>query len=124
MQKPLSFIASLPSFIAIGLAAVLVSACSNFSFPGVYRVDVQQGNIIEQDQVQKLAVGMTRAQVQFVMGSALVTDTFNPDRWDYFYSFRNGKGKLEQEHLKLVFAGDVLQSMDRQKYEPRQLESF
>jgi len=103
---------------------VLVSACSNFSFPGVYRVDVQQGNIIEQDQVQKLAVGMTRAQVQFVMGSALVTDTFNPDRWDYFYSLRDGHGKLEQEHLKLVFAGDALKSMDRNKYEPRQLESF
>lgn len=117
MQKPLSF-------IALTMMCVLISACSNFSFPGVYRIDVQQGNIIEQDQVQKLAVGMTRAQVQFVMGTPLVTDTFHHDRWDYFYSFRNGEGKLEQEHLKLTFAGDILQDMDRKKYEPRQLESF
>jgi outer membrane protein assembly factor BamE len=117
MQKPLSF-------IALTTLCVLISACSNFSFPGVYRVDVQQGNIIEQDQVQKLAVGMTRAQVQFVMGSPLVTDTFHPERWDYFYSFRDGEGNLEQEHLKLTFAGDILQNMDRKKYEPRKLESF
>lgn len=117
MQKPLSF-------IVLTMTCVLISACSNFSFPGVYRIDVQQGNIIEQEQLQKLTVGMTRSQVQFVMGSPLVQDTFNPARWDYFYSFRDGEGKLEQEHLKLVFAGDILQSMDRRKYEPRQLESF
>lgn len=117
MQKTLSFSALLA-------LCVLTSACSNFNFPGVYRIDVQQGNIIEQEQLQKLAVGMTRAQVQFVMGTPLVADTFNPERWDYFYSFRDGEGKLEQEHLKLVFAGDILQGMDRKKYEPRQLESF
>jgi len=117
MQKTLPFIA-LTAFCA------LISACSNFSFPGVYRVDVQQGNIIEKDQVQKLTVGMTRTQVQFVMGTPLITDTFHPDRWDYVYSFRDGEGKLEQEHLKLTFAGDVLQNIDRKKYEPRQLEYF
>ena len=117
MQKTLPF-------IALTALCVLISACSNFSFPGVYRVDVQQGNIIEKDQVQKLTVGMTRTQVQFVMGTPLITDTFNPDRWDYVYSFRDGEGKLEQEHLKLSFAGDVLQNIDRKKYEPRQLEYF
>jgi outer membrane protein assembly factor BamE len=111
-------------FTALTLTCALLGACSNFSFPGVYRIDVQQGNIIEEEQVQKLTVGMTRAQVRFVMGSPLVQDTFNPERWDYFYSYRDGKGKLEQEHLKLIFAGDILESIDRRKYEPRQLESF
>lgn len=110
--------------IALTMLCLLTSACSNFSFPGVYRIDVQQGNIIEQEQVQKLTVGMTRAQVQFVMGTPLIADTFNPDRWDYVYSYRDGDGKLEQEHLKLTFAGDVLQNIDRKKYEPRQLEYF
>ena len=107
------------------LLVLLLAGCSASNIPFTpYRIDIQQGNYVTQDMVDKLRPGMTRAQVQFVMGTPLIADTFNPDRWDYVYSYRDGEGKLEQEHLKLTFAGDVLQNIDRKKYEPRQLEYF
>ncbi len=56
----------------------------------VYKIDVQQGNILTQDEVKQLHVGMTPDQVRFLLGSPLVVDTFHPERWDYAYSYRPG----------------------------------
>ena len=75
------------------LAGLLVTAgCSSMRFPGVYRIDVGQGNLITEEMLDKLRVGMTPRQVEYVMGSPMITDTFHPDRWDYFYSLETGKG--------------------------------
>jgi len=93
------------------LLAILVaslSACGFLGFPGVYKIDVEQGNIVTQEQIDQLKPGMSRRQVRFLLGTPLVEDTFNPDRWDYSYSKRNGLKLLSESKLTVYFDGDTL----------------
>ena len=90
-------------------ALTLLSGCgSNFGFPGAYRIDVEQGNIVTPEMVEQLKPGMSRRQVRFVMGTPLVEDTFNPDRWDYHYVKRNGTNTLSESQLTVFFDGEEL----------------
>lgn len=77
--------------------------CSWIAFPGIHKVDVQQGNIVNQEMIDKLLPGMTKSQVQFVLGTPLVTDTFNQKRWDYFYSRVNSSGQRSEEQVTIFF---------------------
>ncbi|MCL4115638.1 UNVERIFIED_CONTAM: hypothetical protein GTU68_056389 [Idotea baltica] len=78
-------------------------AISGCSYPGVYKIDIQQGNVITQDMINQLRPGMSKQQVQFIMGNPLITDTFHPNRWDYLYSIQPGGGKRQQERVSLDF---------------------
>ncbi len=98
------------TFVFLALAASL-GACSNLEFPWVYRIDIDQGNIITQEMVNQLKPGMTRDQVKYVMGSPLIVDPFHPDRWDYVYTLRKGDGKRKREQLSVYFKNDVLASL-------------
>jgi len=68
------------------IAALPLNAC----VLKVHKLDIQQGNVVTQEMVDKLRPGMTRAQVRYVLGTPLVTDSFHQDRWDYFYSYKKG----------------------------------
>lgn len=78
-------------------------ALAGCSFPGVYKIDIQQGNVVTQDMIDQLRPGMTRRQVRFIMGNPLITDTFHPERWDYLYSIQPGGGERYQERISLKF---------------------
>jgi outer membrane protein assembly factor BamE len=79
-----------------------------FKIPRLYRITVQQGNVITQDMVDQLKPGMTRSQVAFIMGEPILRNTFDPDRWDYIYTVYL-PGYFEQEtRLSLFFQEDVL----------------
>ena len=84
------------------------SSDGTWKAPLVYRVDVHQGNVVDQDMINKLKPGMDKKQVKFIMGTPLITDTFHNDRWDYLYSFEPGKGEREQRRVTLYFKGDKL----------------
>ena len=94
--------------LLIALAITLVSACSAVGFPGVYRIDVEQGNIVTQEIADQLQPGMSKRQVRFILGTPLVEDTFNRARWDYVYTRRNGLDVLAEERLTVIFDGDSL----------------
>lgn len=89
---------------------VLLTACGNryFQFPGVYKINIIQGNIITQDMVDQLRPGMTKRQVVFVMGSPLVADPFHQDRWDYVYNYQPGGGVRVGERVTVYFEDDQL----------------
>jgi outer membrane protein assembly factor BamE len=73
----------------------------------VYRMDVQQGNLLDAEQVDQVEVGMTRSQVRFLLGTPMVIDSFDADRWDYVYSFRRGHSReVTRRHLVVWFDGD------------------
>jgi len=76
------------------------------SLPGVYKIDIQQGNVVTQDMIDQLRPGMTRQQVRFIMGTPLIQDTFHPNRWDYLYSLQAAGGQRKQERVSLVFNGN------------------
>jgi len=90
--------------IAITLS-FLVSACS---FPGVYKIDIPQGNIVTQEMVDQLRPGMTQSQVRYVLGTPLITDTFSDDRWDYVYSMKPGGGATTRERVTIYFTDGEL----------------
>ena len=83
--------------------SILSAGCSWIKFPGVHKVDIQQGNIVDQEMIDKLREGMTKSQVRFVLGTPLVVDTFNQSRWDYFYSRVRSSGKETQEQVTVFF---------------------
>jgi outer membrane protein assembly factor BamE len=96
---------------ALTLRAVTLLACVALSlgglggcaFPGVYRIDIPQGNIITQEMVDQLRPGLTKRQVTFILGTPLIRDTFDQDRWDYVYSYQPGGGERVQERLTVFF---------------------
>ena len=92
----------------ISLALTLLSACSSVGFPGVYRIDVEQGNIITQEMVDQLKPGMNRNQVRYILGTPLVEDSFHQSRWDYIYTVRNGNVTKEYKRLSVFFDGEDL----------------
>ena len=94
--------------LLISLAIGCLSACGFVGFPGVYKIDVEQGNIVTQEMADQLKPGMSRRQVRFILGTPLVEDTFNQDRWDYPYVKRNGPNVLSESRLTVFFEGDTL----------------
>jgi len=89
------------------LFLLLITGCS--SIPSVlYKIDVQQGNIITQEMVDKLKPGMGRSQVRFVLGSALIDDVFHKDRWDYVYRLLQHGNLVEEYKLTVFFEDDKL----------------
>jgi outer membrane protein assembly factor BamE len=76
--------------------------------PFVYRMTVQQGNILKEDSVDQLQPGMTKRQVQYLLGTPLLTDFFNSDRWDYVYTIQRGHESMEGRKLTVFFQDDAL----------------
>ena len=77
-----------------------------------YRIDIQQGNVVTQEMVSKLKVGLTRSQVRFVLGTPLVVDAFRTDRWDYVYLLQRQGKPDERRRLTVLFEEDKLVRMD------------
>jgi len=92
----------------IPLIFLALCGCSTLEFPWVYRLDIDQGNVIKQEMVDQLKPGLSKSQVQFVMGTALIEDTFSSNRWDYVYTMQYGDGEYKRQRLTLTFDGDTL----------------
>ena len=99
------------SICAVGIALAL-GGCSWLPtwVPniGVYKLDVNQGNYITQDQVDKLKVGLTPQQVRLALGTPLLVDPFHPSRWEYSYSFERQGRVIEQRQFTVYFVNDKL----------------
>ena len=91
----------------IFLTAAL-AACSTFRFPGVHRITIQQGNVITQQMIDKLRPGMTKSQVKFVLGNAVVDDSLDAHRWDYIYTIQIAGGDRIRKVLSVYFVDDRL----------------
>ena len=83
-----------------------------------YKIDIRQGNTLDQEVIDSLRVGMSKQQVVFLMGTPLVQDPFHPDRWDYVYTFKPGGGKMTRQHVCLYFEGDRLSKIDKAGMQP------
>ncbi|MDO9219802.1 MAG: outer membrane protein assembly factor BamE [Thiobacillus sp.] len=90
----------------------LLSGCSVVQKIGPHRIDVQQGNALDPENVARLKPGLTRSQVRFLLGTPLVVDPFRNDRWDYVYVFYEAGRLVEQKRITLFFDGDVLSRIE------------
>jgi outer membrane protein assembly factor BamE len=87
------------------LLAALLTGCGL-----VYKIDVQQGNYVTQDLVDRLKPGMTKAEVKQILGTPLLTDIFHANRWDYFFSNSKGGKAADRSRLTVLFENDKLAS--------------
>ncbi len=93
------------------ISLVFLSACSknfdgSYKVPLLYKLDVQQGNVIEQEMLDRLKPGMEKNQVKFIMGTPVIVDPFHNNRWEYIFSFQKSGGVREQRHITLHFDED------------------
>ena len=73
----------------------------------IHKAPIEQGNLYEHKHIAKLQVGMSKEQVRYIIGSPMLEDPFNKNRWDYYYSFTNNKNELvKTHHLVLYFDDD------------------
>jgi len=98
MRKSLIF-----KLLSIGLVTLLTASCSFLEFPGVYKLDIPQGNLIDAENVDQVQIGMEPRQVRYLLGTPLITDTFNQNRWDYFYSVNKQGDQTVEHHLSILF---------------------
>lgn len=89
--------------VALLIAALCLSGCSTYHFPGVHRITIQQGNVVTQTMIDKLKPGMTKSQVRFVMGNPIIDDPLDKGRWNYFYSIQIAGGTVIRRNLQLYF---------------------
>ena len=93
------------SLLVLLVTSLCVASCS---LPRVYKLTVQQGNVITQEMVDGLKPGMTREQVAYVMGEPVVRNPFDESRWDYVYTLRVPGYLDEIVKMSLFFEDDVL----------------
>ena len=84
-----------------------ISGCSSLS---PFKVAILQGNIIEDKDVEQLAKGLTKDQVQYLLGTPLLNSPIHQNRWDYFYSVKVGETVIGEKKLSLSF--DTNQKLD------------
>ena len=100
--------------LLLNFCALLLAGCIH-----VYHPDVQQGNVLTPETIEKLKTGMTTAQVRFLLGTPPVSDSFHPDRWDYVYYLRTDPGApIETRRLTVVFKGDILNQIEDSGHDP------
>ena len=70
---------------------------------GVYKLDINQGNYLAQDQIDRLRAGQSPQQVRAILGTPLLLSPFRPDRWDYVYEFKRQGRPLEHRTFAVYF---------------------
>jgi len=95
-----------PVLLGMALGAV-ASGC-------VYRINIQQGNFLDQAAVEQVKAGMTRSQVRYLLGTPMVADSFNKERWDYIYYLKKGRSRhVDSRRVTVFFDGDKVARLDK-----------
>ena len=82
--------------LAFAVCCAALAGCGPF----VYKIDVQQGNYVTIDVVDKVKLGQTKAEVRQILGTPLLNDVFHADRWDYYFS--SGRGSSVNDRNTVV----------------------
>ncbi|MCH1522188.1 MAG: outer membrane protein assembly factor BamE [Arenicellales bacterium] len=89
-------------YLIIGASLLVLNGCVRS-----YRVEIQQGNVISAEQIEKITPGTSRNEVRFILGTPLIEDPFHAERWDYFHSLDPAKGELVTKYrLSVWFEND------------------
>src|ERR1700683_4804622 len=93
------------SLLVVGL--FLATGC-------VYRINIQQGNFLKQTDVDQVQAGMTRSQVRYLLGTPMVADSFNKERWDYIYYLKKGRTRhVDSRRVTVYFDGDKVTRLEK-----------
>ena len=92
-----------------------LSACTSW-LPEAHKLELQQGNTVKLEQLEGVAIGMSKSEVRKIMGSPMLSDPFHDQRWDYIYRFIPNKGFERKSLLTLYFKDDLLVRVDDSEY--------
>jgi len=114
-----------PALAAVDLPLLVACESARQWTPPIlqpYRPDVQQGNVVTKEMADQLAVGMTRDQVRFLMGTPALVSVFHQDRWDYVYLLKRGKGaEVQSRRLTVFFKDNRLELFEADELPPEAL---
>ena len=111
---------SLSVFLLLSIS--LISSCANW-LPDAHRLDVTQGNEIKREALDKIHVGMKKAEITAIIGNPMLKDPFHASRWDYIYRYVAGREQAKQSRVTLYFEGNKLIRIDDSEYsEPDSLK--
>ena len=96
----------------LGLAVGLLCACAGPEPSFIYQSEVVQGNVITREQAERIKPGMSRDQVQDILGSPMIADIFHADRWDYMFTIRRPGAAAQRRHVVVFFQADYLKKID------------
>jgi outer membrane protein assembly factor BamE len=107
-------------FHLLALAVLGLAGCSGLDGTGSkiantvapYKMDVIQGNVVTREQVAVLKLGMPRAQVRDVLGSALLTSVFHADRWDYVFTLKRPGAESQARRVTVFFKDGALERIE------------
>ena len=95
------------AFLIIILSLGGITSCSSLA---PFQVAILQGNIIKNEDVEQLVKGLSKDQVQYLLGTPLLNSPIHQNRWDYFYSVKVGETIVGEKKLSLSF--DINQKLD------------
>ena len=104
---------------ALLLLATLLTACTSW-LPDAHHIEIQQGNVIKQEDRDALKTGMSKREVQDILGKAVLRDPFHPDRWDYIYTMKSDDKPNATSRLTLHFENDQLVTIDDADFRPEE----
>ena len=86
----------------------------------VYQATLSQGNLLKQEDLDQVEIGMTRSQVRFLLGTPMIDDPFHEERWDYVYFLRIGRKKASFKRWVSIYFDDekVSEIVDGQELRP------
>ena len=101
-------------YISLYSALFLLVSCANPRLPGtkflninelpfVHKIDIQQGNVITQNMLGQLEIGMEKKRIEYIMGTPSIKHTFDSSTWDYFFSLRHKDKYTESRRITLHF---------------------
>ncbi|MEM7081825.1 MAG: outer membrane protein assembly factor BamE [Pseudomonadota bacterium] len=103
----------------LGKYVLLFILASGLSACGGYKINVLQGNYLDQEKINQVESGMTRNQVKYLLGTPMIADSFHENRWDYVYQFRIGKtGQVIERKVTIYFEGDTVQRVEQYGQNP------
>lgn len=120
LEQPFQYSKSSLAMIPSRLVLLALLIAGSVGLGGCYVPNVEQGNIVEKELVDKIKTDMSRQQVRYILGSPLVMDVFHRDRWDYYYLFRKGRSPhAERSRITIVFRNDRVVKVERHEYDTK-----
>ncbi|PFG11137.1 MULTISPECIES: outer membrane protein assembly factor BamE [unclassified Marinobacter] len=99
------------------IALILTLFLTGCAFPGVYKINVQQGNIVTNKELTALTEGMPRSQVHAVMGTPLMLNPVDTSREYYVYTFQRAGGDIEEQRIIVYYDDDRFSHYEAQLLE-------
>jgi len=107
MNSTSNHVFSYTSGLALFVVSIFLSAC-------VYHAPIQQGNLLEAKDIDQITVGMTQAQVRYVLGTPMIADPFSANRWDYVYYLKRSKmPEAKKQQLVVFFENGNVSRLER-----------